>query len=316
MPILDLGLKGFRLLRANQKKIAREKVCSLSAVCSSHFSEMKHSRVLLQASFFLLLLLITPSQGGTRQLQKWLDNPRTTSILFRKDSSIALSERDVMGRVIKEVERTGPIIVGVCEDKHFMWIYSGEKRLCQTVMSQELQSLTNYLPMKENGASYLLLEAAPPFYITDQLSGCDVWIAERPNSRPLTIHINSNENANDPSTNLYEKERLAEQVLGIFNDGHGNGYRFVLRLSYNYAKNLRPPCPIQSNEINNYWNDFGQRYPDLPLGHHLYDNPGTLFYGMYHDRENLWVYSLKDVITGNVAKIGCRVDTPVKCIIQ
>lgn len=262
-------------------------------------------------STFLILILITPSQEGPAELKEWLDSPTTTSIMLRKDSSIAVSERDVVGRIVKEVRVTGRVMVGVCKDKQFMWIYSGNNNLCHTAMSRRLQSPTNYLPMKENGASYLLLNDALPFYFTDQLSGCDVWIAERPDSRPLTIHINSNENSNDPVTNLQEKERLAGEVLTLF-----DGYSFVLRISYNYAANKK--CQILRNAINNYWNDFEQRYTEAgsPLVRYMYDNPGTLFYGIYYNQQNSWVYSIKDVITGNVRKIGCHVDAPSGCIIS
>ena len=282
-------------------------------------SKMKTSRVLLLASAFALLVLITPSEGGAKSLKTWLDDPGSKGFLLSVTSSVgaaynikSISTSDPTLRgLIQEVTQTGKITAAMTKARNAMYAYSGK---APYEMSKTLQSPTNFLPWDEDRATFLLLDSKWDFYVTSQLSGCDVWIADHEKFEPLTLHINANDLKDQPVKNLEYKEKLAVAALKYFNENvmknKNNYYKFVMRMSYDYKN--KPFPAIVKQEIDEYWNGFHERFPDLPSsGKQLYEvGKPALFYGAFTGGSRpSWDFSLKDNLDGtNLKEIDCPVN--------
>jgi hypothetical protein len=287
---------------------------------------MKLSQALLQTSILTLSVIITPSEGSASALKEWLDNPESKGFTLRAISigsaihteSINTSDPNLKG-LVTEVTQPGEIKTGITKLQSDMFIY-GASNPPSLNMNKILLSTTNYLPWEIDHATYLLLDSARKFYVTSQLSGCDVWIADHNDYEPLTIHVNGNRYANDPVNNLQYKEQLAVEALNNFNRGKNEDdqYKFVLRVSYDYKAKSFPSAV--KNAIDDYWNGFSERSSIPDSGRKLYSAVPAVFYGSFTTGSSpSWDFSLKDPINGpHIMDIDCPVNSKggTRCTIQ
>ena len=257
---------------------------------------------------YLRFVLLSATQGGAKALKECLDDPKSSGFLVRQynTSGIAKKIHTCRHGCILEIEQTvtDEITASATATGDRLCVYRG-KPPHNLEMSKILQSPTNFLPLILNSATFLLLNSARRFYITSQLSGCDVWVADHEDFEPLTIHTNKN-SIKDPVENLKCKEDLAIDALKLFGTKTKLQYKFVLRISCNYKETH----PDKGREIDEYWGRFQDQH-NIPTS--LYDPP-ALFYGVFSSglfgRNPLWTFSLKDTRNGpKIRELVCRVNT-------
>ena len=199
----------------------------------------------------MLLVLGTPSLGD--ELKNWLDKAKQVGTIHEPSILENYSENPIPEYSgIVEIKQFGEITVA--EGDMVLVVYSGSP---STPIVPSTASHTNYLPWDGDVATFLRLDHNKwgSWFITSPLTGCDVWIAGRPDFEPLLIHINANKFRNNPLQNLIYKQNLAMEVLTYFNEVvmKDNNYVFMQRVSYDYAN--APDTPdSQRDKINEYWN--------------------------------------------------------------
>ena len=281
---------------------------------------MKSSRVLIQASIFILIAFAaTPSEADGKELKYWMDSAMGVGIVA--DGTVRHSRQFIhVSQNVVEVKQVRDITAAKCAKINNLVAFTGSTEICDAYggIDSQLSSNTHYLPWFPDEALFMLLDHSKwgNWYFTSRLSGCDVWIADREGGfEPLTIHINANALQSDPVKNLEHKERLATRALNTFNQKYQQAYRFIQRISYDYASD---PYTTSSEKeaINNYW----QRYiAGTGIPHALYLTESGFFYGIYDAGAftGAWNFVLKDLIGGGILlRIDCSVQQSSCTILQ
>ena len=177
-----------------------------------------------------------------------------------------------------------------------------------SLLKPDLHENTYYLPYKPNTATYMHLNwhATPGhLFITQQLSGCDIWIADSVDldrsTGPLIVHVNANaaydefiRSEKNPKKYLIHKRNLATDALELFNANLGkkeHKYKFYCHISHDLIKSIEYDFynnPIEKEkmekEIKNYWNDkipkyrYSEKYWPIAEEYKYL----ALFYGTYY----------------------------------
>lgn len=169
------------------------------------------------------------------------------------------------------------------------------------VKKPEFQAV--YLPFVVNGDSYAKLDPQfAPLFFTDELGGCDMFVATTlgQGRNPLVIHSNRN-SYHSPVENLQEKEKQADRILASFNDP---SLKIIARVYY------KPKEPSQEVEaVKNYLIEYQKKQPGIRFFD--YNNYCTsfqggqyfLFFGHFSKSGN-WNFFLKGVKDGQMKQFG------------
>ena len=262
----------------------------------------------------VLLLVSTPIEGNGNALKEWVDEVQGEPIGVVVQNSVKpgfiYNEIAVdNSKDITFIEQKRAIMAGRTTDDLFLTAFASEAFYD---VDSNFVSPTNYLPWGEDRAKALLLNSNSwgEWFLTAPLSGCDVWIADHDDYEPLVIHINANSLGDKPVENLQYKQRLAFDVLNYFNQNiqkqQKKFYRFVQRISYNYAKKIGSDV----DAIGEYWNQFTK--DNIPFS--LYWDQLGFFYGFYSS--STWHFVLKDLKSGKLLlKLDCE-NPESKCIVK
>ena len=197
---------------------------------------------------------------------------------------------------------------------NMVYIFNGVEPQQLNLDGKMRRAATNFLPFVQDQAAFMYLNHKNfgNFFATTKLSGCDVWIADAKRKEPVVIHINANELGEEPVQNLEYKEDLAQKILNHL----GYQYRFVLRVSYDFAKDK--VSRKYHEGIEDYWNGFKIRFSDVPLVLYEIKSGQRFLYGT-HDIERLgraWNFFLKDLGKGDIIKkVGCSINK-LGCVIM
>ena len=221
---------------------------------------------------------------------------------------------------VQEIEQREKIKIAKEANSNTLYIFNGDS---PAVLDKKLQTDTNFLPFSEDRATFMHLNHKQfgNWFATSPLSGCDVWIADSKNLEPVVIHINANKYGKAPLRNLEYKQGLANDILKHLNRGTGRPkYEFVLRISYNFARDGLTSRQ-EKTRINGYWNEFKNRYKDIPFVLYKIDEGAGFLYGTHNMRlpklGRAWNFLLKDLGSGRILEnIACTASTKVGCIIQ
>ena len=244
------------------------------------------------ATAMVMLLLSTPIDGNNEEdLVEWLKDETGIENISEQATNIKISKKT---DEIQFVEQTEGIMAG--KRGNILLIYDIIKN-----PKVDYASRTNFLPSEPNTARVLLLDhnERGNLFFTTVLSGCDVWVATGgEGSEPLVLHINA-DGIEDRAENLRYKEYLACKALKVFNTERQDesGYKFIQRLSYDYARTVLAP-----NAINEYWANFEKNFNGYcssdyqGIDVNLY--PGDAlhgFYGWYDSDSGEWIFKHRNL---------------------
>ena len=256
-----------------------------------------------QLKILILTVLIALSKQDAVSLQKFMLNSKNTGItVFEPSSFECRTPTNVLPSIWKYVMVCSISSAGVSSDENGYVITSfktseGPSGIIEGVV-KSTYAPSNLLPFSENDATYLLLDHREwgNYFITGVLSGCDIWIANDENDYdPLVVHVNANDIA-DPVANLKHKQNLAMATLDYFNQDTQLDYKYIQRVSYNYAKETPNP-----DDINEYWNEFKE---ETGIPYTFYYPARAVFFGLYASDE--WRFAIKDGATGKIIeKVKC-----------
>lgn len=160
-----------------------------------------------------------------------------------------------------------------------------------------------YLPYIINGDTYTKLDPQfAPWFFTDELGGCDMFVATTPGQgrNPLVIHSNRNF-YHSPAENLQNKEKQADKILASFNDP---SLKIIARVYY------KPKEPGQEKEaVENYLIAYKKRQPQIRFfdyNNYCSSFPGGqffLFFGHFATSGH-WKFFLKGVKDGQMKEFG------------
>ena len=157
------------------------------------------------------------------------------------------------------------------------------------------------LPFRDNENTYMILDPErAPWFFTDMLGGCDIFVATAQNqgNKPLVIHANRNL-CDDQEKNLKSKGDSVNNMLANIN---GN-YRVIARA---YYKSRNPQELV--TRINTYINQYEQNIPGIKLL--PYNNcertpqeQGFYFFGQYLSTQQPahWRFYLKGMKDGSLS---------------
>ena len=99
--------------------------------------------------------------------------------------------------------------------------------------------------------------------------------------------------------NLVYKQNLAVKALTEFNQKYKQNYRFIQRISYDYASD---PYSSKKEQIHKYWNTFKSN--NIPFV--LYRTDQGFLYGTYYNTK--WYFVLKELLSGKIhLNLACSV---------
>ena len=274
---------------------------------------MKQPAILVQV---VLLAIIFASPLHGKNLKSWLTDHHTRNVAVSATFQSDSFKQEVLKKCehCQEITQLKEMKTAKVANSNEVYIFNGAapERLDDKIKP----TATNFLPFVENQAAFMYLnhKAFGNFFATTPLSGCDVWIADAKRREPVIIHINANELGEDPLQNLEYKEDLAQKILKHL----GHQYQFVLRVSYDFAKDRNSRRYHEG--IEKYWNGFKSKFSGVPLV--LYEIKSGLgfLYGT-HDIEfeklgRVWNFFLKDLGKGDIVKkVGCSIDK-LGCVIM
>ena len=160
-----------------------------------------------------------------------------------------------------------------------------------------------YLPFAQNGDTYTKLDPQfAPWFFTDELGGCDMFVATTPGQgrNPLVIHSNRN-SCDLQAQNLQFKEEQADKILASFNDP---SLKIIARV---YYKPKRPPQEVEA--VEKYLIEYRKRQPQVRLfDYNNYcdsfpDGQSFLFFGHFATSGH-WKFFLKGVKSGQMKEFG------------
>ena len=269
--------------------------------------------VLVVTTAAVLLLVSTPTEGNGNALKKWVDKAKGKVITIAvQHSSVSKVCDEVDIDDITFIRQSGAIMAGKTTDGSYLTAFASAANY--KVVSKFV-SPTNYLPWAPDKAIALLLDSNKwgDWFLTAPLSerGCDVWIADHDDYEPLVIRVNANDLSDNPVESLQYKQRLAFQFLGYFNKNYQKKkhkfYRFVQRVSYNYAAAEDDDDEGSDvDAINEYWNQFTK---DTNIPFSFYLSQSGFFYGYYSS--SAWHFALKDLESGKLL-LNLDCENPIK----
>ena len=143
-----------------------------------------------------------------------------------------------------------------------------------------------YLPQQLGKATFMQLDYATlkaKWFVTTQLSGCDMWVATRDGSEPYVIHINFSQGLAQGVTRAQiaeAKEEMANRVLDVINANTGGGFILVYRL-------IHIPEGAES-DLRGYIDSFQENHPRIELS--IYHENPTVFYAEHVKKPGAGVY--------------------------
>ena len=160
-----------------------------------------------------------------------------------------------------------------------------------------------YLPFVVNGDSYTKLDPQfAPWFFTDELGGCDIFVATTLGQGRNPLVIRSNRNMyHSPAENLEKKEKQADRILASFNDP---SLKIIAQV---YYKPKEPPQEVKA--VENYLIEYQKKQPGIRFFD--YNNYCTsfqggqsfLFFGHFSKSGN-WNFFLKGVKDGQMKEFG------------
>jgi len=152
----------------------------------------------------------------------------------------------------------------------------------------ELQAVFLNLGVDTN--TYMILNpAVAPWFFTDQLSGCDVFVATDPTrlDRPIVIHSNLNSRRGNKIENLRNKGNSIDEILR----SHA-GYTLIARV-------YSAPSRQHRRGANNYLTKYKTNHAGIQLVQYDTEQPRQpfQFIGHYVGR---WTFYLKGEMDGKV----------------
>ena len=279
----------------------------------------------------IVLSLAISSLGNTddsNALKTLVDNtPNVEQLMFR-------SLRDSLVTRINEVDiRDGTVFHVVKFKQSEMYVaneVNKESKKDQSVRlvifnsstefkSYQYKAQTHYLPYEDNSAAYTHLDHIKwgNWFITKELSGCDIWIARDVGGQlePIIMHINANAKRKNPENAFKQKAELAFRALEHINKNLKDEYTFVHRIYYKYEQHEN------INAIEEYWDEFQREQPKINCSYY-FQGTISLFYGaiesrsdsvaLYHSEElEAWDFVLKSVMH-SPRKDPIRIRCPLK----
>lgn len=161
---------------------------------------------------------------------------------------------------------------------------------------------TMFLPFADNGDTYTILNpTVAPLFFTDDLGGCDMFIATATDKgdKPIVFHTNRNR-VLDPVENLRNKGQSVDKILMKSYPG----YKVVVRVQWTSLK------PAEKGKIDQYLQgEYTQGHPfiellpynnhdGLPMGHADKEQFFS-FIGHYKD-QTVWKFILKGSTSGTI----------------
>lgn len=195
-------------------------------------------------------------------------------------------------------------VVGVPWDnlKFSLHVISKDTKQETTPGSQACANMPQYqaviLRFAEESNTYMILDPEKaPWFFTDALGGCDIFVAtaENQGNKPLVIHANRNQ-FKDQTKNLQDKE---DSVNGMLANLNGN-YRIIAR-AYFLPRN--PPELV--GNVQAYIAQYEQNHPGirlLPYNNYI-RNQAFYFFGQYMSTQEpaRWRFYLKGAKDGSLS---------------
>ena len=153
------------------------------------------------------------------------------------------------------------------------------------------ENAINVLPQLPNMATYMILNPEKGHWLfTNELSGCDIFVATKPSQpkMPLIVHANFNR-LNRPAQqveNLRLKGQNVDKILGEFQMG------YVLKVRIH----ITPEEPIP-DDYQQYWTDYRNTHQGVTVFAYDFENPVILLLSSFVTTKMLGVASSKEVLT-------------------
>ena len=179
--------------------------------------------------------------------------------------------------------------------------------LCKNILT--LQAVA--LPFFPNEDSYTILNPpVAPWFFTDDLGGCDVFVATAANrnSRPMVIHSNRNQFIEDLAMDLQTKGRDVDEMLKRISESDAYKWKVIARVYYG------PTVETCTGKEKIVLNGYANEHPKIKLiGYGFeskYDSSEHFgFFGQYIEPKILakamgyqprWKFILKVYSTGKI----------------
>ena len=161
---------------------------------------------------------------------------------------------------------------------------------CGAVTDLPFRSI--FLPQLHNMATYMILNPEKGDWLyTDELSGCDIFVATKPSQpkMPLIVHANFNR-LNRPAQqveNLRLKGQNVDKILGEFQMG------YVLKVRIH----ITPEEPIPA-DYQQYWTDYRNTHQGVTVFAYDLENPVIQASQFFCHYKNAWSCFLKGSVNG------------------